>query len=83
MRTHDEKEAWKNNAAAQTKVKKSIEKVLKHIYEDLEEIPYIATYRRQSCGELLCLASDEIPNWTTQEDYMQECIRCPVLTVSF
>ena len=69
IRVSDQKEQWKHDAKAQIEIRRMIENVLKHIYEDQEEIPYIATYRKKSCGELLCLAADEVPNWTTQEEY--------------
>lgn len=69
LRTHDQKVAWLENKEAQQRVKASISKVLRHVYEDLEEIPYIATYKKSSCGDLLCLAADEVPTWTSLEEY--------------
>ena len=69
VRVSDQKEEWKHDVNAKEELKTMIASVLKHIYEDQEEIPYIATYRKKSCGELLCLAADEVPNWTTQEEY--------------
>lgn len=69
VRSNEQKDLWKNSTATQSRLRASIVRVLKHIYEDLEEIPYIATYRKQSCGELLSLAPDEVPDCTTLEDY--------------
>ena len=69
LRTAEQAEEWKKHPRTQIDLRKSIKNVLKHIYDDVEEVPYVATYRKQSCGELLCLAADELPEWTTLDDY--------------
>lgn len=79
VRTIEQKEQWKQDKAAQKALQTSIEGVLKCIYQEQEEIPYIATYRKKLCGELLCLSVEEVPSCVSQEDFdkPQEGKFCP------
>ena len=54
-------EGWLGNESAQNELKKSIKSLLVHKYLDKEEIPYIAMYRKDELGELLCMRSSDEP----------------------
>eukprot|EP00210_Caulerpa_lentillifera_P002715 g2595.t1 len=79
VRTIEQKEQWKQDNAAQEALQVSIEGVLKCLYQEQEEVPYIATYRKKLCGELLCMSVEEVPSCVSQEDYdkPRESKGCP------
>lgn len=43
--------------------------VLEHIFKKYEEVPYIGTYCKHICGDLLCLPRDGTPSVTSAEEF--------------
>lgn len=54
-------EAWLENEEAQKALKTSIKALLVRKFKDHEDIPFIAMYRKDELGELLCLRSADEP----------------------
>ena len=54
-------EMWLENEEAQKALKDSIKALLVRKFRDHEEIPFIAMYRKDELGELLCLRSADEP----------------------
>ncbi|PRW45415.1 transcription elongation factor SPT6 isoform A [Chlorella sorokiniana] len=51
----EEQRDWRHNDDAQAELRANIEAVLNHLYSKHEEIPFIAQYRKELCGELLAV----------------------------
>ncbi len=54
-------EAWLENGDAQLSLKNSIKSFLMYRFKENEEIPYIAMYRKDDLGELLCIRPSDEP----------------------
>ncbi|KAL0039173.1 hypothetical protein WJX77_010168 [Trebouxia sp. C0004] len=52
---------WRDDDAAQTELKASVERVLRLMYEEHYEVPFIGMYRKESCGDLLVMDDDNVP----------------------
>ncbi|KAL3162429.1 hypothetical protein ABBQ32_010098 [Trebouxia sp. C0010 RCD-2024] len=57
-RSQDTIQQWQDDAQAQAQLRTSVETVLRHIYEDHFEVPFIAMHRKEGCGELLAIDED-------------------------
>lgn len=56
--------------AGASELQKSIQNALEHIFKKHEEVPYIGTYCKHVCGDLLCLQREETPVVTSEEEYL-------------
>lgn len=56
-----EAEDWRENREAQAQLRQAIRAVLEQHYEKHLEIPFIAQYRKEVCGELLAMRSSDEP----------------------
>ncbi|EFN54675.1 hypothetical protein CHLNCDRAFT_58171 [Chlorella variabilis] len=59
---------WRHNEAAQAELRQAIQAVLLQVYEKHEEIPFVAQYRKEKCGELLVVRSSDEPKTTSEQD---------------
>ncbi|KAI3425064.1 hypothetical protein D9Q98_008441 [Chlorella vulgaris] len=59
--SREERRAWRRNAAAQAELRACIEKVLRQVYDKHEEVPFVAQYRKELCGELLVVRPSDEP----------------------
>uniref|UniRef100_A0A061RB87 Transcription elongation factor SPT6 n=1 Tax=Tetraselmis sp. GSL018 TaxID=582737 RepID=A0A061RB87_9CHLO len=67
-RPRDDVDAWRSNKVAQDNLVMAITEVLRCLYIEKEEIPLIAMYRKERCGELLASRKSDLPRWTTRRD---------------
>eukprot|EP00803_Ostreobium_quekettii_P005930 evm.model.scf_2055.3 EVM.evm.TU.scf_2055.3 scf_2055:9429-23821(-) len=65
------RQEWREDKDRQDVLKKSIKDVLEHMYKKHEEVPYIGTYCKEFCGELMALRADDVPSHTTQDEFMR------------
>lgn len=56
--------------AGAPELQKAIQNTLEHIFKKHEEVPYIGTYCKHVCGDLLCLQREETPVVTSEDEYM-------------
>ncbi|KAL4447813.1 hypothetical protein ABPG75_005032 [Micractinium tetrahymenae] len=56
-----EAEDWRRNEEAQGQLRQAIRAVLEQHYDKHLEIPFIAQYRKEMCGELLAVRSSDEP----------------------
>ena len=57
----EEQEAWLQNEAAQHALRMAITHALDLLYNQHEEVTFIAMYRKELLGELLSMAEDDLP----------------------
>lgn len=67
-RTHGEVEKWRSDPMAQQRLKESIKQVVVHLWQKHEEVPFVAMYRKEVCGELLALRREDMPMTTTSKE---------------
>ncbi|WIA22113.1 hypothetical protein OEZ85_004454 [Tetradesmus obliquus] len=60
-------ERWRSDPEEQAALRKAVRTVLEHVFERQEEVPLIAMYRKEQCGELLSLRETDIPETTGNE----------------
>eukprot|EP00884_Botryococcus_braunii_P001188 jgi/Botrbrau1/1106/Bobra.0162s0007.1 len=63
-----EQTQWKSSEEAQGALRKSIREVLQLMFEKHYEVPWIASYRKEVCGELLSMTEGEGPTLVTDEE---------------
>ncbi|KAK9828928.1 hypothetical protein WJX72_002842 [[Myrmecia] bisecta] len=68
VRGSDARRSWRDDADAQQALQTAIGAVLEEYYNKHYELPVIATYRKELCGELLCMREDDIPEVTSERD---------------
>ncbi|PSC69358.1 transcription elongation factor SPT6 [Micractinium conductrix] len=52
---------WRHNDVAQAELRGAIQAVLRLLYEKHMEVPFIARYRKEHCGELLAVGGEDKP----------------------
>ena len=60
-RTEDAQLEWREDDGAQTELKLSVEKVLRLIYEEHYEVPFIGMYRKEVCSIALQQCGSDMP----------------------
>ncbi|BDA45673.1 Transcription elongation factor SPT6 [Coccomyxa sp. Obi] len=60
--------AWLKDEEAQEKLKESITNVLGEMFDKHAEVPFMAMYRKQVAGDLLCCRKGDVPDTTTSEE---------------
>ncbi|KAI8473488.1 MAG: hypothetical protein J3K34DRAFT_518962, partial [Monoraphidium minutum] len=58
------RDRWRNDPERQRALRKSIESVLTRMLQHWEEVPVIAMYRKELCGELLAMRRKDEPQHT-------------------
>eukprot|EP00873_Tetraselmis_striata_P037857 jgi/Tetstr1/458121/TSEL_044613.t1 len=59
---------WQTNDVSQENLQNAILAVLKCFYVEKFEVPYVAMYRKEFCGELLACRESDLPNSTTRQE---------------
>jgi transcription elongation factor SPT6 len=67
-RSKDERRAWRDSEDAQGALQQAIRTVLSAMYEKHEEVPLIAMFRKEICGELLASRKEDLPTTTSQKE---------------
>ena len=75
-----DRDQWRRDPEAQAALKQSIHAVLERLFVRGEEVPLVAMYRKEQCGELLSLRSSDEPGFTG-DDGMEGTQRYPQGTV--
>ncbi|CAL8470742.1 g10284 [Coccomyxa elongata] len=60
--------AWLQDEQAQEQLKESIANVLGEMFDKHVEVPFMAMYRKQVAGDLLCCRKGDVPDTTTLEE---------------
>lgn len=59
-----DQDRWANNPESQAALLNNIEAVLHQFFERQEEVPLVAMYRKEICGELLAMRASDEPSVT-------------------
>jgi len=71
-RKRDDIQGWHINGIAQEKLRVAIQDVLRCFYIEKEDVPLVAMFRKELCGELLCCRKSDLPFWTTKDEVAEQ-----------
>ena len=74
-REKEDRRQWRESESAQLALRAAIAAVLKQLHDKHEEVPLVAMYRKELCGELLAQRREDLSLWTSAREARQRADR--------